>query len=30
MKRLEEQRTMFKKEATRLHRICTDNDEKIK
>ena len=21
---------MFKKEATRLHRICTENDEKIK
>ena len=30
MKRLEEQRTMFKQEATRLHRICTENDEKIK
>jgi hypothetical protein len=30
MKRLEEQRTMFKSEATRLHKICTDNDQKIK
>ena len=30
MQRLEEQRSMFKKEATRLHHICTNNDSKIK
>ena len=30
MQRLEEQRTMFKQEATRLHHICTRNDVKIK